>query len=474
VAGDLTKALLVEEVAPPAALGEALFVAVTRGMPLVQTLTETGAVTPEVLSRYLSRSEAPLLRQVVPVPELLERLPPGLCARLFALPVRRDAITGTIDVAVADAADLHPAHEMAYHLGAPVRVVRAPAAAIEDALRRLRARHRPVAPPLEDPNLYDSRRQGPPRSLPPPAHAGHAAHRAHTAHTAPPPPRRSRDTPPWGTPVHAPSQKPPSDAPKSGLGSEIPIPLTRRTFGTERGGTQRPPPMLDPSASPLGEGYPFDPKNLRPVLELQSEPVRATSRPPSVRIPAPGQLPGPLTGPRHGSYRPPPPSGAYAAFVPELPFVDGSGVLAALRAATSRDEVLELLLTGGRMVARKVAIFVAKRAGYLGWTCTPEFGERATLQTVLVPSGAPSILEEAVIEGLYLGPLRPSDANAPLLRVMRTASRDVAAVPVRVSGKTALVVLADELGDTMIATRRLDELAVAAGDALARIVLMRR
>ena len=41
-------------------------------------------------------------------------------------------------------------------------------------------------------------------------------------------------------------------------------------------------------------------------------------------------------------------------------------------------------------------------------------------------------------------------------------------------GKTAVIVMADELGDTMLATRRLEELARAAGDAFARIVRMRR
>jgi len=37
-----------------------------------------------------------------------------------------------------------------------------------------------------------------------------------------------------------------------------------------------------------------------------------------------------------------------------------------------------------------------------------------------------------------------------------------------------VVLVADELGDTMIATRRLEELAHAAGEAFARIVRMRR
>ena len=77
-------------------------------------------------------------------------------------------------------------------------------------------------------------------------------------------------------------------------------------------------------------------------------------------------------------------------------------------------------------------------------------------------------------EDLYLGPIRHDDVHAPLLRVLKNPSRDVAAVPIRVSGKTAVIIVADELGDTMIGTRRLEELARAAGEAFARIVRTRR
>jgi hypothetical protein len=115
-----------------------------------------------------------------------------------------------------------------------------------------------------------------------------------------------------------------------------------------------------------------------------------------------------------------------------------------------------------------------KKGGYLGWLGTPEFADRTALQSVLIPLEASSIFDRAVREDLYLGPIRRDEIHAPLLRVMRNPSRDVAAVPIRVSGKTAVIILADELGDTMIGTRRLEELARAAGDAFARIVRTRR
>lgn len=548
---ELTKALLLEEAASEDAIAEALFASVTGGMPLVQALLEARAVSPEVLGRYLARTDAPFLRQVVPLPELVDRLPPGLCARLLAIPVRRDAITGTIDVVVADTTDPHPGDELAFHLGAPVRLVRSTPAAIDEALRRLRSRslpppsrppasqppqtHREPPPFPDDERLYDSRPRAtgspgsfkggtmppaPPASpfrggtLPPPAPSlkvGYAPHdrldlmssealrpsrlpaserQAHVVPTSPSAQghaplapsvadrggqRRTRDTPPWGTQVHnATVAHPPSDHPNSGLGSEIPIPLTRRTFNAVSGGTQRPPPLVDPSHSGLGEGIPVDPAHFRQIVEVNERmrpPPPRSDRPPPPALresPAGSFIPGP----------PPMPGGTFAAFAPQVSDerarADIGGILAALRAAGSRDEVLELVLTGARIVALRVALFVVKRGGYLGWACTPEFAERAALQSILVPLESASVLDEAVREGLYLGPIRHDDVHASLLHVMRGASRDVAVVPIRVAGKTAVVLVADELGDTMLATRRLEELAHAAGEAFGRIVLMRR
>jgi hypothetical protein len=550
VPDELTKALLLEEVVEAGAIAEALFASVTGGVPLVQALTETRAISPDILVRYLARNDAPFLRQVAPVVDLVERLPPGLCARLLALPVRRDAITGTIDVVVPDASDSHPAQEIAFHLGAPVRLVRAPQAAIEEALRKLRSRSLPPsrpqvasrpppprrasASPSDDERMYDSRPRSaapasasaPPAAPAPPelphdtlppdapsmrpathahlvldglspaalrpsrvpglerqAHVVPAPSRALEGDTAPMPKRTGRDTPPWGTPVHnAQANQAPSEVPKSGLGSEIPIPLTRRTFSAVSGGTQRPPPLFDPRDAALGEGYPVDPGHFRQIVEVRSERFESPAEqgfrpdlePPPAwvaerAVAAPAPMPSFIPGPP-----PLPGSGPYAAYAPQMPFADVGGIIAALKAAGSRDEVLELVLTGARMLAFKVALFVVKRGGYLGWACTPEFGDRAALQSILVPLDADSVFDEAVREGLYLGPLRHDEVHGALLHVMRGASRDVAVIPVRVSGKAAVIVVADELGDTMLATRRLDELARAAGDAFARIVRSRR
>lgn len=429
---ELTRALLVEEVVSPRAVGEALFLSLSRGVPLVRALIDTGAAPPEVLERYLSREGAPVIERVVPVKDLVERLPKGLCRRLLAVPVRRDAITGTVDVALANPTDTHAALEIGFHLRAPVRIVRASLAAIEELVEARRSqRPRSVAPSRSD---TDERRQNIASDPPIPLLA--------------PKRRATSHTPPWGTPVHNARRRVESDPPQSRPGSEIPLPLTRRTAQGVTGGTQKPPPIIDPSRGPLDEGIPFDEEQMIAAVEVggENEPMVSPD------------IPGPPRVPRGRSEGPPP----------------GPSLLETLRTARTRDVVLDCVLQLSHAIARRVALFVVKKGGYVGWSCTPEFGDRRLLEGTTVPLDSGSILDIAVRDGMYFGPVHRDVTHAGILGVLGTASPDVAVIPVRVSGKTAVIIMADDVGDAMVATGRLEELALQAGDALARIVRQRR
>ena len=71
---------------------------------------------------------------------------------------------------------------------------------------------------------------------------------------------------------------------------------------------------------------------------------------------------------------------------------------------------------------------------------------------------------------MYLGGIFEDDAHRPLLAVMGTATRDVGVCAVKVGGKTAMLIVADELADTALSTKHMDAIASAAGEALARLV----
>jgi hypothetical protein len=374
MADDLKAGLLREEVLSELELGEALFSSVVRAVPFVRALTQAAGVSEETLSRYLLRTDAPHVEQVVPLVDVLAELPTGLPFRLFALPVRRDAVTGTVDIVVADVSDPHPAEEFAFHLGKPVRVVRASVTAIDDALASLRSR---LGDTVERPSV----------------------------------------TPPWGTVVDDSVRRGTtfSSLPRSSLGSEIPIPLMRRAFAGTSGGTERPPQLVD-NVTP----------SLSPILSM-------------------------------------------------MPTDEFSLQLRNFEGATGRDRVLEIALAAARLLSPRAALLVVRRGAYVGWACTPEFGEQAALAAISIPLDVPSVFHDAATEGLYFGGLRHDDVHAKLVALMGgegrvSAADQFAAAPIRVGGKTAAVVLVDGPADRLLETKRLDELSRRAGRSLARVV----
>ena len=90
----LARSLLLADAVTPDALSQALLIAATRGTSLVRALLATQAIDPLRLEQQLERGDAPFMRHVAPVMALVQHLPPGLCDRLLALPVRRDPRTG--------------------------------------------------------------------------------------------------------------------------------------------------------------------------------------------------------------------------------------------------------------------------------------------------------------------------------------------------------------------------------------------
>jgi hypothetical protein len=193
-----------------------------------------------------------------------------------------------------------------------------------------------------------------------------------------------------------------------------------------------------------------------PVLDLR----RRKPSLPAVAPSAPSVAPSPPTAPN----------------APSPPFADVTTILEAIRDANDRDSILELLVVGARTVARKVAVLAVRRDALVGWTCSPELGDRAALRAARVSPDMSNLFTTALAsETAYLTRIPKDAAHAPLLSVMSTApSAEVALVSVRVEGKAVALVLADELGDTLIATRRIEELARVAGEAFGRLLRERR
>jgi hypothetical protein len=412
----LARSLLLADAVTPDALAQALLVAATRGTSLVRALLATRAIDPLRLEHQLERGDAPYMRHVAPVMALVQHLPPGLCERLLALPVRQDPRTRTVDVAVVDARDPHPVEEIAHWLSAPVRMVRTSMTSMDAALRRIHTKPEQGMRSLSAPIWVPS------------------------AH----PPADLSKTPAYGSPVYDERAlvDPMDDSSPTDVHDfpvvdpNIPIALTRRSLA----------PL---SVPPLAE----------PVIERV---VERGVRPPSE----------PVLDLRRRK----PNSTPFAPNAPTAPFPEVESILQAIRDANDRDSILELLVVGTKTVAHKVAVLAVRRDALVGWTCSPELGDRAALRATRVAPEMSNLFTTVLAGDTALLLRIPKDAaHAPLLSVMKAApSAEVAFMPVRVEGKAVALVLADELGDTLLATRRMEELAQVAGDAFGRLLRERR
>jgi hypothetical protein len=542
---DLGRRLIAAGVVPPEEVEAALFLSCVRGVPFARVLLDRGAISSRVLEDELERVGGLGLRQVAGSAELVAKLPRAMCRRLAALPVRVDNVTGTVDVVAADPLDAHVPAEFGFHLGAPIRVLRAPIAAIEEAIRRLElddqtpgpGRARRVTPPFP---------HGAPQStMPPPV-----------VDEAPIPlVRRLAIMPPAATDVEPSRAAIPPGAPGSGESDDEAVgPRAARIGRAARGASGAEPPAVSfpsqpPTSGPdlaLASALDADPDpdpDPDPGAEVDADPepaapITRTMRPeaPTLHVAPPAKKPGardpdeltppygtPVLAPPNAAFDPAsephdrtpmqrtvrPPLLAdlahprYPASVPvprfeglddapeEAPAAvaapgspaedapkpirapDGSAVLEALRRVSNRDEVVRLALRGLHLIAPRFGVFAVKRDGFHGWACNVELGDQDDFRKVKISLDQPSVLATAAATSLYLGPIPSTPAHAPLLVLMGRASFDVAAIAVRVGGRPALVLLADDLEDTLLGTRFLDELARAIGDALARLLVTR-
>jgi hypothetical protein len=378
-----------------------LFVHVSTGKAVVRTLIELGLFSFDVLNAELEKIDSPVLRTIVPVPKLFEKLPENMCERLMAIPVRLDSLTGTIDVAAADPTDKHIAKEFSFQLSAPIRVVRAPLSSVEEALRRIKQGDwsRGSQPEIELSSVVRPRRQTP-------AYLSVVSERP--MQTGIPQLRR---------PI-----------------SDMPIPLVRRS-------TSKASP--DDSA-PKSEHMRIAPKA------------------------APTTIAPPPMQPMHASRDP------YSPEAPQAPLVDQEAVTEAIIQSKNRDDVIEQLVKGLSGVASKVAIFLLRRGEYSGFRCNEKMGDIEQLRQIVIPASSPSVLATAAITGYYLGPIPKTAAHNQLISFISSSQNEVSVTPVRVGGKLALMIVMDDLGDTLSATRLAEVWGQQTGQTLERLVQRER
>jgi hypothetical protein len=168
---------------------------------------------------------------------------------------------------------------------------------------------------------------------------------------------------------------------------------------------------------------------------------------------------------------PPPlsiPRSREAGWVPTLP-----ELLELIGRARDRDDLLDLVLRATTLVAGRAALLVMRKEGFVGWMCNPAFGSEEDLRNVVIRASEPSVLATSAATGFYLGPIPQTPIHRPLLTVMGRTSTDVAVYVVKLKTRPTVVIVADELDDTLLGTRALGEITKRCAEALSRLLIGR-
>lgn len=239
------------------------------------------------------------------------------------------------------------------------------------------------------------------------------------------------------------------------LGSDAPIPLVKLDSGAR---SDAPIPLVRRSMLPVRPG-----RSVPPAALPEDEGVAASwrSRPPPVDL---------VVGAR-AEPAPVPPARiepARRSSLPPLPTVRER-----LEQATTPEAVLDLLRDA--LAPAPSIIFAIKSASFEGRVASAVVESHTPPKQLSLLSHQPSVLETAVKSGFYLGPI-PNTPNHRELRdaLPPDAANEVYVTVITVSDRPSLVWLIAGFEQSLDLTRRADEVALAAGRALARILRDRK
>ncbi len=137
------------------------------------------------------------------------------------------------------------------------------------------------------------------------------------------------------------------------------------------------------------------------------------------------------------------------------------------------DAVVTALIEG--LAPARTLILAVRSSSYVGRAGSAAF-ERDAVRQIEILNSSPSVLQTATRAGFYLGALPHTPAHAPLRSLFGETDDEVYVASVSASGHATLVIVCDPaaLGGSFDATRRIDVLAGAAGQALERILMSRK
>lgn len=510
MAGDLGSRLLRHGVIERAAWNAALAHGPQNGAELVRLLVRDGAKPSAIADLFVHEGFGPLPteREITDGAGYLDALPPFLAVFAGAIPIERRADAWVI--AMIDPSDAHLVSELSRaterrvvarvgHAGTIDEMLRlALPEAYEAELATLFERHRRALADGPDsdtiPLSLVVRKGRAPSSMPaaPPA-------RFMLAESTPPDAPRSSAPAPDPTPpseemalplvrtkpfVSRPSElgPPPSarpSAPEVTRTSEPPIDTSLRP-----GATSITPPSDPLVPAPIAHGRdallppsgeealaslkaPLLPKLAPTPLGSWDLPPKPPTKPPSRRSVPPARRsvpPAPVV--RAPSIRPP------GSLAPPRPPLDIGALLAQMRQAHDRDEVVGLACEGALAVAKNAIFFALRKDVFRGWDGRGPNLTRDGVRNLWIPTHSTSNFRQVFqTRAAYRGPHGRELADDIFRAAVSARTSRIALQPVIVAGKLLGLLAADDLADDELAAQRIEVLAAAVQDAFSRIIV---
>jgi hypothetical protein len=177
----------------------------------------------------------------------------------------------------------------------------------------------------------------------------------------------------------------------------------------------------------------------------------------------------------HRGTNPPLPTDAPAAPQPNAMAVEDA--LAALATVTDRDAMIEALLGYAAGAFQGAVLFTVRDHMAFGWKAVGDLPGRASVEHLLIPLEAPSIVQAAVSaeSGVWVGEVTPSTVNSYLHRVLGIAEPKYATAGVITIGKRVVNILygyGAELDAEQ--TDELRQVCAVAAEAYARLIAVRK
>jgi hypothetical protein len=120
-----------------------------------------------------------------------------------------------------------------------------------------------------------------------------------------------------------------------------------------------------------------------------------------------------------------------------------AAALRELAAATDRNHIVDVLLGYAAATFEAAVVFTVRDQFAFGWKAIGELPGHANVEHVLIPLGAPSVIQAAVAAetGVFHGPLTPSTVNSYLYKVLQCAEPPLVTAGAIAIGKRVVNVL---------------------------------